>query len=240
MTTETQILVAPDLFVDNEVYLLARTQNPDALSFGGIVWLRRERPREAHLAGMIAAVNSIKHVFPDYHLVLFVAQTGSIPDSAVARYQRRQLWKSLEVAGVVLPRGIRTAEYSTVEEGGHRWRGAITLTAADIPEAMDVIHNCRASILVAVEPRAMVEVDAVVARGWMPKYQSAPSEILDWIYANKGIALWPVGAFDDPESGVVAFSSPKNINLLATASRETLNAGIPTAIIFREDPGNDL
>lgn len=43
--TRSRVVTAPDLFVDNEVFLLARGPQP----LGGVAWLRHEPPRHAHV-----------------------------------------------------------------------------------------------------------------------------------------------------------------------------------------------
>ena len=216
MTIDARVVVAWDVFVENDVFLLSRAQYPTTSSFGGVAWLLKVPPSSAHLMGLATAVAAVKRALPIYRLSLSGAHTAVQPDSAIAR--RRRLWKSLEARRISIPRGARTEERSTAERGGIKWFGAITIDAEDVTQAMAVIDAEPASLLVAVPESAIDEIKDLVALGWASSRQGPPSEILDWLSRHGGIAFWPVGAFDDPESGVVAFCSPDIIRQLEGSS----------------------
>lgn len=212
MTTSTRVVAARDLFVDNDVFLLSRGQYPSTPALGGMAWLRREPPGHAHLMALTTAVAAIKRALPTYRLSLLGAHTAPQPDSAVTRHRR--LWKSFEARGVSIPRGARTEEISAAERGGIKWRGAITIDVEDVAQAMAIIDAEAASLPVAAPANVIDQMDDLVAKGWTSSSQCPPPEVLDSLCPQDGIALWPVGAFDDIESGVVAFSSPGIIKLL--------------------------
>jgi hypothetical protein len=79
---------------------------------------------------------------------------------------------------------------------------------------MGIIEVERASYLVAVPLNARGSVEQLVSTGWAPPRQGPSSEILEWLEPLEGVAFWPVGAFDDVESGIVAFCSPRIVALL--------------------------
>ncbi len=221
-------LVAKDLFVDNEVYNLVRASYPEAFELGGIAWLRREPPKHAHVNALTTALAALAQALPAYQLVLFVAAPSV--DSAVGRY--RKLWGALEAGGVRIPQGRRT---EATDDGGLGWRAAIIMDSGDAAEAIAFIKARPLSLLVAVPPTSPSEVDAVVARGWTRAEQGPSTEIVRWVCSNAGIAFWPVGGFDDPESGIVGFCPPALItDLDFDPAVKDEDAAHPIATAWRE------
>lgn len=213
-TTMITAIVAHDLFVDNDVYLLSRAQHPRLAALGGVVWLERQPPRSAHLNTLEVAVPLVQRVLPDHRLWLLAALTELQPNSAVARYWRRRLWKALEARGMDVPAGPRVGEISKEDDGVLRWFGAVECGAEDLSKAMKIIEEERSSVLIAVPNNARGDVEKLVATGWERSWTSAPRDILEWLEPLEGVAFWPVGWFDDVESGVVAFCSPRIVALL--------------------------
>ncbi len=216
MTTRTRVIVARDLFVSNDVLRLSRGRYPRIPNLGGIAWIRREPAIHAHGMAMSTAVGTLKRALPNYGLWLLCAHTAVQPDSTVARHRR--LWKSLEARGVGIPRGLRTREMATGDSRGTKWRGAVAIDAGDIAQAMGVVHAEAASLIVSAPETLAGQIDDLVARGWTSPSPGPPPEVLEWISSNDAIALWPVGGFDDVESGVVAVSSMGIVELLEAST----------------------
>lgn len=155
---------------------------------------------------MTTATAAVRRALPAHRLVLLCAHTATQPDSAVTR--ARRLWKSLEARGVRIPRGARREERFTAVDGGLRWRGAILLDVDDVAQAMAVVHEEPGSLVLAAPVSVTDRIDELVGGGWTASHRGPPREVVDWRCAEDGIAMFPVGAFDDPESGVVAVASP--------------------------------
>jgi hypothetical protein len=206
------VIAAPDVFVDNDVYSLSRTQHPRLRALGGVAWLARQSPAAAHLIAIEVAVSVVKRALHSYRLWLLAAHTAVQPNGVVARHNR--LWKSLAAQGLEVPGGLRVEEVSREEDGGRRWFSAVECVAEDLAMVMKIIEEEAASVLVAVPANSRHEVEMLVATGWASPRQGPPPEMLEWLAPLEGVAFWPVGAFDDVESGIVAFCSPRIVALL--------------------------
>ena len=213
MTISGRVVVAKDVFADNEVFRLSRAVYPKPATLSGIAWLRREPPTVAHLNALTMAVVAVQQAFPAYSLLLLGAHTARQPTSLITRHRR--LWKSLEARGVRIPRGARTEEVALTDEGGTRWFGVISIANQGLAEAVEALEAERASLVVAVPVDCDPTVDHILSSGWASPMQGPPPEIIDWIGSNDGVVFWAVGAFDDVESGVVAFGAPEIVERLA-------------------------
>ena len=215
MTIETRILLADDVFVENDVFMLSRKHYPESLTLSGVAWLRREPASRAHRSAILQAADEVERALPGHRLWLLGAHTAAQPTSAVTR--RRRLWKSLELRGVVTPSGTRTEEYAISEEAGYRWFGAIEITESSFSEVLAVIEAEKASLLVALPDEAGSTVTTIIASGWSSSRHGPPRDVLEPIADAQGIVFWLVGAFDDVEGGLVAFASRRTIERLLRA-----------------------
>jgi hypothetical protein len=216
MTTSAEVTYARDVFVDNEVYRLSLDRYRNVNSLGGIVWLRKEPPRSAHLKALVDATTAVERAFPSYRLWLLGTHTAVRPDSAVSRHLR--LWKSLERQGIELPTGERIAEVPLAVEGGTRWFGAISIARTDVPRTFAVLDGAPASTLVAVPPESGEIIKQLVADGWGRGNAGPSPEVVMMLDRCGGVTFMLVGGFDDPESGVVAFGRPEVIAGLASVA----------------------
>jgi hypothetical protein len=199
-------MIAADVFVDNDVFLLHRARYAVPSSLGAVGWLFEERPRVAHQQAFVAAASAVTRVFPNHVLWLLAAHTALQPDTPIARH--RKLWSSLRARHLVIPTGTRSPEFVVSAQGGARWFGAVQVSDREVSLAVDIIESERASMLVAVGEVGGAPLEDVLRQGWAYSSEGPPPEIVEWLTGREGLAFWPVGDFDDRESGVVAFGPP--------------------------------
>lgn len=100
---------------------------------------------------------------------------------------------------------LATKAFPLVVDGGVRWFGGVPLhTEAHLRAAADILDAQKGSSLVAIEAAAEPSLADVLTAGWPSLLDVPPVEVLRWVLDRGGVMFWPVGAFDDPESGVVA------------------------------------
>lgn len=213
MTTKPSVVFAGDIFAPNEVYHLVREQCPEVEALAGIVWLFKDPPRRAHVRGFAAALAATNRVNPALRPWLLGGHAVSQEDTPLAR--RRRFWGSLGIKDLELPLHTATEELMVEIGGGIRWFAALPLSSdAHVQSAAKVIEVEKASMIVALDERASQELPELLTRGWSSSLQQPPVAVLTWVVRRGGILLWPVGAFDDPESGAVAFGESSLVEQL--------------------------
>lgn len=213
LTTRGRTVVALDASQPNDAFNL-RSQLGQP--FAAVGWLFREPPREGHRLGFRALGISTRLVLPKHRLWLLAAHSAPQPNTATSRHRR--IWGSLLARGINLPGGARTQEFVSASEGGLRWAGGLALReAADLDAALDLIHAEPATLVVALDAALEREVEAVLKKGWSSSPGLPPSEILEWMVGREAVIFFPVGAFDDPESGVVGLGPRRLIEQLGAA-----------------------
>jgi hypothetical protein len=205
MTTETRIITTDDVFTENEVYLLSKHQHPNVSSLGGVGWLRREPPRNAHLTAMHLAALALGRARPDYRLLLLGSHTAAQPSTAATRHRR--FWNSLKFRGFKIPSQILIDDFAGQDSDPVRWRGAALIRDDELDCAVTIIEEEPASSLIAGPDSLIRRIDEIIKNGWAWLRRGPPAEVLEWAWALEGVVFFPVGGFDDPESGVVSFSS---------------------------------
>lgn len=207
MATEFELRRTNDVFTDNDVIGLD-WKTWSGPNLGAVAWLTRSSsPREAHLAAFAQVAHSILSDRPEYALVLLTCHSDWLTDSRLVR--RRRLWGSLRARGLSLPAGGEIAEAAVEGKEGVRYFGARYVTAEDIESAVAVLHAESASHLAAVKRSDMGALNGLVASGWDRSSFGPSSAVVDSVARGAGIVLWPVGAFDDREAGVVAIARPE-------------------------------
>ena len=212
MTIRNRVLVAKDVFTDNEICILPRNAYPIALQLAGIAWLRKEVPIRAHAEALMEAVTVVKQSYSNHHFWLLGAHTAPQPDNRISRHRR--LWKSLATRGINVPAGVRSGEAVVVSESGIRWFGAIHIEKCNVFEIREVVEAEAASLFIAIPADVSTSLQNIVTTGWTHSPYGPAPKLLEWLVNNDGIAFWFTGAFDDPVSGVVAFASPETIRCL--------------------------
>ena len=212
MTTDLQLHRARDLFADNDVLYLAHDSLPSDLKISGAAWtVSRTSADAAHLRAFQHALPLVLSKLPGYVAWLLVGHTCWQDDNRVTRY--RKLWGSLRAGGEELPAGHRSAEHMIESREGVRYFGAIRLDAGAIEAAVQLLRREPISVLVAIPATNDEVIESLIRRGWTRSDNAhAPSdEVVKAACGADGVVLGLIGAFDDPESGVVALAKPSLI-----------------------------
>ena len=204
MTIEPTVLWAPDVFVDNEVYVLSEGTRSSTVGLAGIAWiLKGKPPKDGHLVAMESARSRLLARLNGYNLWLLATQTSPQPSSAVTR--SRRLWKPPSCLGSGLPFGERSEEICMETDEGLRYFGSVNLGLNAVTQVVPILEAEPAAHLLAAPSGAKERIREVVLAGWDRPEFGLSMKILDAICPLGGIVFLLVGAFDDLESGMVAF-----------------------------------
>ncbi|MCY3002492.1 MAG: hypothetical protein NTV21_11880 [Planctomycetota bacterium] len=212
MTARADVKVARDLFAENEVFLLGRFRSRGAHSVGGVAWLYGLAPRLAHARALGDAMARLASVMPGYRRVLLLGDASPRRDERVVRHQR--LWKELERVGPRIPQGERSEEHCVSNDEGVRWFGAVQFELAEVDVVADWLERGIEALVVCLPEPALRSMEPLLARGWSSDRSAPPQAVLDALLRLDGVLFWPVGAFDDRESGGVLLGSPELVDLL--------------------------
>lgn len=210
MTTEMQLLRAQDLFVDNEVYCLRwDIGKPADLAIAGAAWIMSGQPvSRAHQLTMQQATSLVLSKLPGYALFLLAGHKVSEPNSRITRYRNRKLWGALTARHLELPRGQDFGEYPVGDNDSQHYFGAIQLEAGTLDAALAIMQAESLSHLVAISMERGAIVADLIRHGWKESPIGPSRDVLKAVCSSEGVLFWPVGAFDDPEAGAVAFATP--------------------------------
>ncbi len=212
MTARAHVKVARDLFAENEVFLLGRLRSRGAHAVGGVAWLYGLAPRLAHARALGDAMARLASVMPGYRRVLLLGDASPRRDDRIVRHQR--LWKGLECVGPRIPRGQRSEEHCVSTDDGVRWFGAVQFELAEVDVVADWLELGIEALVVCLPEAALRSLEPLLARGWSGGRTEPPQAVLDALVAQEGLLFWPVGAFDDRESGGVLLGSPELVDPL--------------------------
>lgn len=212
MTTEFQVLRAPDVFVENDVLRIDAAGRPGDLHVAGAAWLLLgEPPREAHRRSLNHAGSLVTTKLAGYALWLLAGHTAWQPDSRVPRYRR--LWGSLGRGGLAKPTGRDLGEGLIEGTEGIRFFGGVQLHPGSLDAVIAILEDEPASHLVALKPSDEDVATTLVQTGWAKSGDRPNAEVLTSVCGADGVVLWPVGAFDDREAGCVALARSEVLDL---------------------------
>ena len=210
MTTEMQLLRAPNLFVDNEVYLLGRDVAAQDMELAGAAWIMERQPvKVAHRLTLQHASTAALAKLDGYSLWLLAGHKVWQPESRITRYRNWKLWEALRHSGLVVPFGHDMGEYPMETQDGLHYFGALQLGLGSLEHTAAILEAESLAHLVALHPKHTLAIETLIQNGWaLPRRSNAPSwEVLKDICRSDGVVFWPVGAFDDIEAGTVAFAN---------------------------------
>jgi hypothetical protein len=204
MTTNLQMHLAQDVFVDNEVLCLQRDKRLGGLRLGGAAWLvSGERPSAAHRIA-IAQVARLILDLGGYVLWLLACNSTVQHDSLVVRH--RKFWGTLKVQGIAPPFGRKLPERLIQTQEGIRHFTAIQLGLGSYDAAVALMHAEPASHLIALREIDETIAERLTISGWDRPPFGPSADVLSHVCDVGGIVLWPVGAFDDRDAGVAALA----------------------------------
>lgn len=220
MTTKMQVLCAPNLFVDNEVYCLRRDAGVPDMAIAGASWIMaREPPKIARLLTLQHATALALSKLAGYSLWLFAGTKVWKPESRIARYRNWKLWGALKASDLAIPAGHDVGEYPVETNDGLHYFGALHLESDLLEPTVEILEAEPLSHLAALHPKQREAVADLIRVGWRRARQGhGPSwEVLNAVCGADGVVFWPVGAFDDVEAGAVAFANSSLIERMLRA-----------------------
>lgn len=215
MTTDLQVLRAPDLFTANDVLTLPSENPPSDLLLSGAAWIVPWQPP------VVAHVRALEHVLPlvlsrlpGYVLWFLVGHSCWQDDNRITRH--RKLWGSLQAGGHHLPEGERSSEQIVESQEGVRYFGSIRLSSLAVEATVQVMQREPCSLLAALPAGNGAALEPLLQQGWTRSRSSAaPSQdVLKTVCGADGIVMTPVGAFDDVDAGVAAIARPSVLRLI--------------------------
>lgn len=211
-TGGVDFVYAGDLFADNHVYSLNRSERFAESKIAGAAWLvRGDSVARAHARALEAAASVLGRSHVDFDRWLVDGDVSWFADSAVAR--RKSLWMSRMTAGRALPNGERRGGEALAGPLGLRRFGAVRLELGSETGALDVLEHERMSFLLLL-PHENDNLVSDFLVGWDREITGPSLDILEKTVLYGGMMLWLVGEFDDREAGVAVAGKPEVIQRL--------------------------
>lgn len=205
MTTDLQRRSADNVFVDNEVMCLIQDEQLAGLPLAGVAWLiHDEAPSIAHRISIAQVAPLILKRLRGYVVWLLACNSTVLPASRLVRH--RKLIGALKAQGLTLPLGRKLPERAVEGPAGVRYFAAFQLSADTYDAAVAILHAEPASHLLALKESDEPVVEQLTSAGWDRPPFGPSAAVLSAVCRAKGVVLWPVGAFDDREAGVVALA----------------------------------
>ena len=113
-----------------------------------------------------------------------------------------------------MPFGREAGEGFIERPGGVRFFGALQLGLGSLAPVAAILEAERASHLVALKEKDEAVAKSLVRRGWDRPSMAPNADVVAAVCRADGVVFWPLGAFDDRESGCVALAKPDVIDQL--------------------------
>lgn len=214
MTTEIFRYYAENVFKENEVFQLRTNGSISQTDVAAIGWLiKTTNKNEAH---EICAKTSIFEILEKtnlHELWLLTCHSAWQNDNAVSR--KYKLWNSFRRRSIQLPDERHLLDEQTLEDQrGIKYFSAAEFHINEIPKMLNIIKEERNSYIALMPIGSISSISAIVRSTWQSNSTGPSSDVLTSVLTAGGLVLWPLGYFDDPESGVAIFGSTKNISEL--------------------------
>jgi hypothetical protein len=130
-------------------------------------------------------------------------------DTRIIRHKK--LFKRLKERGVEISHAAHFLEELVESDRKLKLFCAAQLSELSIESVVSLMEEESCSYLIAVPEE--FEVHALICRGWNTS-ELIDTRLLREIVESNGLVLKMVGAFDDPESGVVGIGKPEMVKVL--------------------------
>lgn len=210
MTTNVRVVVAPDLFLDNEIINLRCARGLERQALAGVSWsVKGGVACEGLLSVLTFVYGLVKRRLLDHRVWLLVGNSAWQPDTRVVRY--RKLWKSLAARGIEISNACEKQELMYELDGKLKFFGAIQLSGLYVRTVVDVFLQERCSYM-SVLPGS-TGIEGVLGAGWSGDI-AADFNFITSLIERGGLLVKRFGEFDDEEIGVMAIGRPELVKLL--------------------------
>lgn len=203
------VLFTADINGDNKVWNLF-SKASCSLSAAAYVENGWEEKVRSTARGVAILSKQLVAMVPAINHWLFIGQGAWKPDNRISRHKK--LWKSLSERGIELPAGPRLDEVLIESDDGIKYFSAIKCTSL-IPEQISPIlrSGWEAQLIAMEDVDAEFSVDFLLSQGWEEKGRTPSSKVLDLLCNRSVFAYWPIGWFDDRQSGCGLIAQPTRL-----------------------------
>lgn len=205
MTTNINVTIIENLFAPSGVIEFPETTS----AISGLAGIRFEIHADAnesrgavrrHCFGV--AFQQLRVVWPQLTLWLFACHSTWQPKNKRSLYLG--LWKSLEIASVMLPTGDRLGEIQVESRDGVRFFGLVRMLAEETERAYDVLDLEPRSFIVGSTTGYAPVLDDLLLKRWQYYRPELAwwAELANVVCSNGCLLFRPFGAFDDVEIGL--------------------------------------
>jgi hypothetical protein len=214
MTSESSLYRVTDVFGEDTS---ARWGEGLASNIGirAIGWLTTAQgPRIAHSLAWRRLIDRVTLMFPEYCFYILAINSAPQPDTRIARY--RKFWGGLTAGGLRVPEGKEIASFVLVSDATLRFTSVLRVELEASPIALEVVELERECHLIAVDGGNNAEkiLVSLAESGWITDRWLPSVEVVRQVCAANGLVFWPVGQFDDRESGMAVVGRAALVDLL--------------------------
>lgn len=202
MSTNIQIITAPDLSLNNKVMNFKQVL-PKNIYSGATLLISEYSAHDSLQIVLDFFWDLLKQKLPNYDIWLLVGNSIGQPNTRITRYYG--LWGSLKARGINIP--DKNSLLEATQEIGEKLKffGAKRLSRADIDFAIKVILEERCTYLIAL-PSSEVP-DGLISAGWQGDIDQ-DIELISEVRRLNGAIIKAVGEFDDIQRGLLYIGDP--------------------------------
>lgn len=210
MTTDIQVVSAPNLSVKNSVMNFRDVAFPADVVLAGASWLTvGESPTEALRVVLQFLLEEVRRRVSSFSVWLLVGHSAWQPDTRIVRHHK--LWGSLKARGTNVPLVGLQQEVLLESEAGLKYFGAVPCSEFSVESVVQVLLKEYCAYLVLAPNN--LDVMKIVKQGWSGEL-SEDFSLLSSVSQYGGLVLRKVGEFDDKEWGILAIGRPSVLGAL--------------------------
>jgi len=211
MTTDGVFQFAPDINVNNDVYVLDKksTNKLSAVAFVDLNWKEKV---EATKKAIDILGSRLQQTFPRNSHWLFIGHRNWQADTKIVRHKK--LWAYLLARDLKIPDGEKINEVMVSSEHGIKYVGLIKCTSiSEVALASVLRSGLETQLIFAREDVAMGVSEILLPSGWEHKAHAPAEKVVDLLCDKDIFGYLPLGWFDDRESGCAVIAKPELICL---------------------------